>query len=546
MMHGRDPDKGNHAFFTDRNRLWNDFKSGAASKWDVIVIGGGITGAGVLRESVRSGYHTLLIEQQDFAWGSSSRSSKMVHGGLRYLAAGNLSLTRHALQEREALIEEAPRLVRRLGYYFPLYKKRFPPSFAAGLLFWLYDRLAGIKDHRRISNDELESEFTQLDADNLNGAFYYTDAVTDDARLTLRVLQESVQHGGFIRNYTRATRLKKTNGKVDGVIVEDLETGETATLQARVVINATGAWADRLGNAALVGMTIRPQRGSHLILSAAEFPVSHAIFLMHPEDGRRLFVYPWEGQTIVGTTDIYHPQNLDIAASMTPAELKYLLTAARQLFPEKPPHREDVISTWSGVRPIITSGKSRDPSKASREHRVWAEDGLVSCSGGKLTTFHHMALDVLAKAAPFLPPAAEPSSKRIFSIPPEQGSDLLPDDPERGDRLLGRYGEHAVALLANAPEHERATIPGTHTCLAQVRWALAHEAVLHLDDLMLRRTRLGILLKDGGQEILGPVGEICREVMGWDDEKWDAEVERYRDIISRYYMVPVANEFAPT
>jgi glycerol-3-phosphate dehydrogenase len=529
----------NTVSFTNRSQLWQDLKSGAATDWDVIVIGGGITGSGVLRESIRRGYKSLLIEQQDFAWGSSSRSSKMVHGGLRYLAAGNISLTRHALQEREALIREAPRLVRRLGYYFPLYKNRFPPRFAAGILFWLYDRLAGIRDHRRVANEELVQVFTQLDTSKLNGAFYYTDAVTDDARLTLRLLHESVHAGACVRNYTRATRLQRDSGSVRGLIAEDLDTGDTVSLRARVVINATGAWADRLGNAALSGMKIRPQRGSHLLLDADKFPVSQAIFLLHPEDGRRLFIYPWEGRTIVGTTDIYHPQDLDTAASMTAVELRYLLAAARQLFSEHPPDRKDVIATWSGVRPIITSGKSRDPSKASREHKVWVEDGLVSCSGGKLTTFHHMALDVLSGAEKFLPPASPPASQRIFSDPTVSGADIMPEDPEMGERLLGRFGQDAVALLALCPEHERAAIPGTHTCLAQVRWALLHESVLHLDDLMLRRTRLGILLRNGGAEVLDRVEPLCRELLGWDKEKWLHEVERYRDVIDQHYMVPV-------
>ena len=282
--------------FTDRDKLWQDMKSGEAEQWDVIVIGGGITGAGVLREAVRNGYRSLLIEQRDYAWGSSSRSSKMVHGGLRYLAAGNFSLTRHALQERENLIAEAPRLVERLGYYFPLYKNHFPPRIAAGILFWLYDRLAGIRDHRRVNNGKLRQIFQQLDTRGLNGAFYYTDAVTDDARLTLRVLQESVRAGGYIRNYTRATRLLKNRGRVDGLVAQDLVTGEELPVHARVVINATGAWADRLGNAQMAGMKIRPQRGSHLVISAEKFPAPEAIFLLHPEDGRRLFIYPWEGR----------------------------------------------------------------------------------------------------------------------------------------------------------------------------------------------------------------------------------------------------------
>jgi glycerol-3-phosphate dehydrogenase len=528
----------NTVSFTDRDQLWQDMKSGAAKEWDVIVIGGGITGAGILREAVRNGYKSLLIEQRDYAWGSSSRSSKMVHGGLRYLAAGNISLTRHALQEREKLIREAPRLVERLGYYFPLYRKRFPPRFAAATLFWLYDRLAGIKNHRRVSNRQLQQVFSQLDTSNTNGAFYYTDAVTDDARLTLRVLQESVYAGGCIRNYTRANRLLESRGRVHGLMAEDIEMGEELPLRARVVINATGAWADRLGNAAVAGMKIRPQRGSHLVVSAEKFPVSDAIFMLHPEDGRRLFIYPWEGRSVIGTTDIFHERNLDTAASITAGELDYLLTAAAQLFPKRPPGKKDVIASWSGVRPIITSGKSGDPSRASREHKVWVEDGLVSCSGGKLTTFHHMALDVISKAKKFLPEGVQPPDCRIFRSHSHTGSDILPEDPDRGNRLLGRYGNDAFELLKSAPSGERTAIPGTRTCLAQVRWALKHETVVHLDDLMLRRTRLGLLLEKGGEEVLDDVRRITAEVRGWTRERWHLELERYRDVIRNYYTVP--------
>ena len=528
----------NATSFTDRDTLWQDMKSGVAGQWDIIVVGGGITGAGIMREAVRRGHKTLLLEQRDFAWGSSSRSSKMVHGGLRYLAAGNISLTRHALQERESLITQAPRLVERLGYYFPLYRNRFPPRFAAAILFWLYDRLAGIRDHRRVDNSQLQKAFTQLDTSKLNGAYYYTDAVTDDARLALRVLQESVHAGGFLRNYSKVISLLEDSDRVHGVTVEDVETGRQLSLQSRVVINATGAWAERLGKASKAGLTLRPQRGSHLILSAQKFPVSHAVFLLHPADGRRLFIYPWEGRTVIGTTDIYHPRDLDTAASITVEELDYLLVAARQLFTHHPPARDDVISSWSGVRPIIVSGRSRNPSKASREHKIWAREGMVSCSGGKLTTFHHMALDVLSKAEEFLPPAQQSSDDRIFADPELDGKDIMPEDPDRGDRLLGRYGADASVLLDSAQDGERRTIPGTMTCLAQVRWALRHEAVVHLDDLMLRRTRLGLLLENGGEVVLDDVRQLFIDVLDWSGEKWQSELVRYREIILRHHTIP--------
>jgi len=275
-----------------------------------------------------------------------------------------------------------------------------------------------------------------------------------------------------------------------------------------------------------------------LILSAQRFPAPEAIFLLHPQDGRRLFIYPWEGRTVIGTTDIYHPKDLDTAASITAGELEYLLAAARQLFPKNPPKREDVISSWSGVRPIITSGKSRDPSRASREHKVWVEEGLVSCSGGKLTTFHHMALDVLSKAEKFLPPAVQSSSGHMFNSTSARGADVMPEDPERGERLLGRYGQDAAALLESASEQERTAIPGTSTCLAQVRWALKHESVVHLDDLMLRRTRLGLLLENGGDAVLKDIQGIFSDVLEWNEKKWLSELERYRNLIKRYYAVP--------
>jgi glycerol-3-phosphate dehydrogenase len=495
----------NATSFTDRETLWHDMQSGVAGPWDIIVVGGGITGAGILREAVRKGYKTLLLEQRDFAWGSSSRSSKMVHGGLRYLAAGNISLTRHALQERESLVTQAPGLVERFSYYFPLYRNRFPPRFAAAILFWLYDRLAGIRDHRRVDNKQLQKLFPQLDTS---------------------------------RNYSKVTGLLEDGDRVHGLTVEDVETGRQLSLQSRVVINATGAWAERLGKASKAGLTLRPQRGSHLMLSAQKFPVSHAVFLLHPADGRRLFIYPWEGRTVIGTTDIYHPRDLDTAASITAEELDYLLAAARQLFPHQPPARDDVISTWSGVRPIIISGRSRNLSKASRAHKIWSREGMVSCSGGKLTTFHHMALDVLSKAEEFLPPARQLSDDRIFADPELDGKDIMSEDPERGDRLLGRYGADASLLLDSAQDGERRTIPGTMTCLAQVRWALRHESVVHLDDLMLRRTRLGLLLENGGEAVLDDVRRLSTDVLGWSREKWQLELDRYRDIILRHYTIP--------
>jgi len=530
--------------FPNREKLWHELADGTLPDWDIIIVGGGITGAGILREAVKQGYRCLLVEQRDFAWGTSSRSSKMVHGGFRYLAAGNFTLTRHALLERERLVSEAPRLVERLGYYFPLYKRQFPPRFAAGILFWLYDRIAGIRNHRGVSNQELGKTFTQLDTGDMNGAFYYTDAITDDARLTLRLLHEAVAEGGFVRNYSKAARLAEADGRVKGVTLLDVESGEQQTVNARVVINATGAWANRLGEEPEPGLTIRPQRGSHLVLSAEKFPVSDAIFLQHPGDSRRLFIYPWEGRTVVGTTDIPHPEDLDTAASITQQELDYLLTAAGLLFTRTPPVADDVISSWSGVRPIIASNKPGNPSRASREHKVWVEDGMVSCSGGKLTTFHHMAIDVMDQAREFLPPASRLGGEHLFTPVSCSGSEILPENPAWGDKLLGRYGDSARGLVDSASEGMLLPVPGGAGCLAELRWSIEHEAVVHLDDLMLRRSRMGILLENGGESVLDQVRELFAEGRGWNDQRWTEELDRYREIIRRHYTLPFATSTA--
>ena len=535
--------------FPQRDESWQALCDHAAGPWDLIVVGGGVTGAGILREAAARGHRSLLLEQRDFCWGTSSRSSKLVHGGLRYLAAGNFRLTRHALQERERLLREAPWLVRRLPFCFPLYRGEFPPRLAAGLLFWLYDRLAGIDDHRAMGIAELREWFPGLDADGVSVAYRYTDAVTDDARLVLRILGESLHAGAAARNYSKVTDLLREPGaarpgRVRGVLVRDTVNGETTELEARVVVNATGAWADRLGSPPPQDLRVHPQRGSHLVLDAARFPAPAAIYLRHPDDGRRLFVYPWEGRTIVGTTDLPHGQDLDTVACITAAELHYLLSAARLLFASRPPRAADVISTWSGVRPIIAAGPVGRPSRASREHQVWSEPGLVSCSGGKLTTFHHMAVDVLERAAQDLASSSKSkarradSGQRIFREDPLGPADLPGLDRAQAERLLGRFGPEARQLVAGAAAEDLQPLGDSGACAAELRWSLRHEAVVHLDDLLLRRSRLGLLTPAGGAAVLDTVRRLCGEAGGWDAERWSFELERYRGIIRDYYSVP--------
>lgn len=524
--------------FPDRQTVLGQLRDGDAPPWDLIVVGGGITGAGVLREAARRGYRALLLEQQDYSWGTSSRSSKMVHGGLRYLASGDYKLTRDSLRERERLLREAPGLVDRMGYYFTVRKKTFPNRLVMSLVLAVYDWIAGVRDHRACNNDELVENYPGLSCSDLKGACYYTDAVTDDSRLVLRVLQEAFLAGGKALNYLPVKQLLKEGGDVRGVLVEDPASGAILPIRASVVINATGAWADNLRNEVNPEKRIRPLRGSHLVIPQSRLHVSQALALLHPQDKRAVFIFPWEGTTVIGTTDLDHTGDPNTEASITEQEVHYLLSMVDHQFPDAQIGLADIISTWSGVRPVIGAEHATDPSKERRDHAVWCDSGLVSVSGGKLTTFRLIALDALKAAAARLPVVEECLQEQIFTPPDRLACELMPSDPEWGQRLLGRYGSLATILLAIAPAAEHRRIVGTDFCMAECRWALQRESVLHLDDLLLRRTRLGQLLPAGGEALFEQLRLLFAEERGWDDLQWQVELDRYKHIWQLYYSLP--------
>ena len=483
----------------------------AETEHELLVIGGGITGAGVALQAARLGIRPLLLEKQDFAWGTSSRSTKMVHGGLRYIAQGDIRLTRESLQERERLIRELPRLVVRHGYLFPSRKGRFPGRWSMTVLLWLYDRLAGIRDHRWISREEVLRRAPGMDPEGLQGGMTYTDAVTDDSRLVLRTLHEAVNAGARVANYTEVLSVEPSEGSFQ-VRVRDGVTGAEHSLRAAKVINATGAWADELSGGE---PRVRPLRGSHLFVPAGRLPVEDCVAVVNPDDGRPVFVFPWEGVTCIGTTDLDHRQDPSCEAFATREEVDYLLGLVNREFPGARLADRDVISSMAGVRPVITSGKGLDPSKERRDHAVWDDRGVITVSGGKLTTFRLIALDAL-EAAELLSPgsarALRRSSEPLFvsdpGIPESLESPLspVPDDEEALRRMLG--------------------------------WALDHEMVVHLDDLLLRRTRLGLLRPGGAEALLELVRELVMARAGWDDARWQRERERYMNIIQHYYSLP--------
>lgn len=530
--------------------------------WDLIIIGGGITGAGILREAVRLGLKALLVEQRDFAWGTSSRSSKLVHGGLRYLKEGKLGLTRASVRERQRLLAEGPGLIDPLGFLLTNYQGDSPGrwTFRAGLS--LYDLLALQWSHRQYSPQELRLLAPHISEEGLEGGLQYGDAQTDDARLTLRVIQEAVAAGGVALNYVQAVALLRNEaGQVVGVQLQrtdsaGVDQGElprAATSQAesalsvlrqvdvgaRVVINATGAWADRLRGQLGEPARIRPLRGSHLIFPTWRLPVAQAISFLHPVDRRPVFIFPWEGVTLVGTTDVDHSQPLDVEPRISPQEAAYLMAAAEHQFPSLRLTLADVISTFAGVRPVIGTGEE-DPSKESRDHVVWEEQGLLTVTGGKLTTFRLIALDALRAIRDRLPDLPEIDDDLPVLDPLEEeliGADVGLNEAARR-RLLGRYGADASALVRAAQPGELEAIPGAEAMWAELRWAARAEAAVHLDDLLLRRVRIGLLLPEGGKRLLPRVRAICQPELGWRDERWQAEEAAYLGLWQQHYSLP--------
>jgi glycerol-3-phosphate dehydrogenase len=519
-------------------------------EWDLVIIGGGITGAGILLEAARRGVKAVLVEQRDFAWGTSSRSSKLVHGGLRYLKEGKFGLTRESVHERQKLLQQAAGLVEPQSFAFADYQGRKPGRWMFSIGLAVYDLMAGQRGRHYYPPDEFLMLAPHIERDGLNGGLCYNDAKTDDARLVLRVLQEAIAAGGVALNYMAAKNIVRVDGKATGVALQDGLNGAAYTVNAKVVISATGAWADSLRPGADNSdnnnknskkhnkkQKIRPLRGSHLIFPAWRLPVAQAISLMHPLDGRPVFAYPWEGVTLVGTTDVDHHADMREEAAITPQEVVYLMAALNFQFPALRLNLDDIIATYAGVRPVIDTGKS-DPSKEGRDHAVWLEDGLLTVTGGKLTTFRPIALDVLRNAAAFLPKWDESSA----ALPIFTAQAALPPTPllHQGQRLRleGRYGVHAIALLAAAQPGELATIAGSDTLWAELRWAARAEAVLHLEDLMLRRTRLGLQMRGGGIDILPRIRTICQPELGWDDAHWDGEQQAYLALWERHYSLP--------
>ncbi|MFZ2297785.1 MAG: FAD-dependent oxidoreductase, partial [Aquabacterium sp.] len=350
---------------------------------------------------------------------------------------------------------------------------------------------------------------------DLRGAMRYTDALTDDSRLVIRVLQEAMLEGASARNHTQVESIERDDTsplRLQNLQVRDQLDGAVVSLQARHVFNATGLWADRLSATPPV---IRPQRGTHLFLDAGRLPVSDCLTFMHPRDGRPVFAFPWKGQTCIGTTDLDHQGNFNDEPFATSPEVDYLLEAVNHQMPQLHLHPADVQATMAGVRPIIASGKGRNPSRERRDHLVWQGQGVISVSGGKLTTFRQIALDALL-AADLIDPtehrrAHRDRRQRCFRHQPGTPAGL--DHPLQGT-------PHGAALRT------------------QLDWILQHEMVVNLDDLLLRRLRVGALQSALSPDQQDDIRAACQRWLGWSEAVWQAQWSRYSEVIATHYRLP--------
>ena len=527
-----------------RDQVWADLDQ----EWDIIIIGGGITGAGILREAVRAGQRSLLIEGQDFAAGTSSRSSKLVHGGLRYLRNGQLSTTISSVHERERLLREGKGLITKLGFLYASYESDTMPLWVLGLGLTIYDFLGLRRGHKRYAPSGLVALAPGLRRTDLVGGYRYFDAQTDDARLVIRIIRESVRAGGWAINYVNARQvLRQANGRVCGVTVEDVSghgNGRSAEIFAPVVVNATGAWADGLRSQIGGQKRLRCLRGSHLVFPGSKFPLARAVSFAHPTDGRPIFALPWEGITLFGTTDVDHAVLGRKEPGIDSAELDYLMSAVNYGFPGLELGQEDIQSTFAGVRAVVNSGKA-DPSKESREHVLWNEDGLLTVTGGKLTTFRVMARDALKAIRMAGGGRLKLGEARALDEPIDLEPLSAVDTPLR-QRLVGRYGQDAPAVVQAAVSGELAPIDektGQTALWAELRWAARAEGVVHLEDLLLRRVRLGLLLPRGGLDHIQAIRAIVQPELGWDDRRWSAEQMTYTRQWHDIYAPPGATSY---
>lgn len=484
----------------------------ADAVFDVLVIGGGITGAGTARDAAMRGLSVALVEKEDFASGTSSRSSRLIHGGIRYLEHGQVHMVRESTRERAILLEIAPHLVQPLRFTWPVYRGARVPRWKLALGLAVYDRLAG---HSRLWRHEkldargvLENE-PSLNPKNLTGGASYFDAAADDSRLTLANILSAREYGAEAANYLRA--MKVNPGKPNGVRVRDELSSIEFEIRARVVVDATGPWASEART--------QKSKGTHIAVDRALVNNRDALTVLSPVDGRVMFILPSGNFTIIGTTDSWTAETPDDVHAL-PAEVDYLLRSARAYFPEHYLSAEHVVSAWAGLRPLVASIARGGPTSVSREHKITRDrSGTVSVSGGKLTTYRSMAAEICDEVQRAL---GSGRSKCTTATEILAGSgridilrELIHENPRLGEPLVG---DHAATR-------------------ADLRYAVSSELAQTIGDVLIRRTRLAFETADHGRRAARIAAEEMASLFGWSEDEKRDQLSRFETESNRIFGI---------
>ncbi|MEI6070173.1 MAG: glycerol-3-phosphate dehydrogenase/oxidase [Verrucomicrobiae bacterium] len=504
--------------------------------WDIIIIGGGATGLGAAVDAATRGYKTLLLEADDFSKGTSSRSTKLVHGGVRYLEQGDIPLVLEALRERGLMHRNAPHLVHHLSFIVPRYQWWEGPFFGIGMK--VYDALAGklnLSPSRMVSREETIARIPNIERENLLGGVEYFDGQFDDARLAIALAQTAAHHGACVLNYARVTGITKDNGLTSGAAFVDVETGRKYSARGSVVINATGIFCDeiRMMDDPSAPPAVQPSQGVHLVFDRSFLQGDSAIMVPHTDDGRVLFVIPWHGKVLVGTTDTAM-KNPDIEPRAMKEEIGFILRNAAR-FLARDPKETDILSVFAGQRPLVRPpGKSGAATKAiSRNHEVLVSNsGLVTIVGGKWTTYRKMAEDTLDQAATLggLPDRPCVTANLQIHGWRSPNASALPE----GLDVYGCDATKVRALMKSHPQLAKLLHPKLPYPLASVVWAARHEHARTLEDVLSRRTRALILDARAAIEAAPAAAKLLARELGRDMAWADSQVEKFLALAKGY------------
>lgn len=516
--------------------------------FDLLIIGGGVTGCGIARDAALRGLKVALVEKDDFASGTSSKSSKLIHGGLRYLEQGHLRLVFEGTNERALLLRVAPHLVKPLPFLVPAYKgqKNGLLKLDAGL--WAYDALSlfsSPKLHRAHFASGILNIEPELRSDDLKGGIVYYDCLTDDARLTLENALDAKSLGALVLNYAKVIQLSQdTKGKISGALVKNVEPDgiDEVQIRAKVVVNATGPWTDEIRSMLGEKRMLKPTKGVHLVVDAARLKINHALLMNAKRDGRVMFAIPFGNRTVLGTTDTFFDESPDHVYT-TRDDAEYILETANHYYPSAKLLLSDVISTWAGLRPLVApNNEALDASDVSREHFLLSRPGFITIAGGKLTTYRRIACDVVDEALKQLGQRIPcdtderplPGAKGLWGPPALQSlCDSLHRQgisKELAQYLAETYGSRASSVAfrmtadVSAQTHLRADGPGVMACVDE---AIENEMALTLCDVLERRMPLILTDRNQGLEAAPRVAARMAQTLAWNKARVEKEITAY-------------------